>query len=177
MPKPIDPRHTETRSALRVIGPCLAGVGVLFTVIGVASFFASFGTFQPPQYFWCIFVGFPLLAIGGMITKVAYLGAFTRYLADEVAPVGKDVVNYMADGTKDAVRDLASAVGEGLGLKPPGDQITTIRCPKCDAENEPSASFCKHCGGPLAQTRVCPVCGHENAADAQFCDHCGRSVR
>jgi hypothetical protein len=176
MLKPSDPRHLETRSTLRVVGPCLFGAGVLFTLVGIGSFFASFGSFEPPHYFWCVFVGFPLLAVGGAITKVAFLGAVTRYLADEVAPVGKDVVNYMADGTKDAVRDLASAVSEGLGLKPPANPAANRRCPACDAENEPSAKFCKHCGAALAQSRPCRVCGHQNAPDAQFCDHCGKAV-
>jgi ribosomal protein L40E len=82
----------------------------------------------------------------------------------------------MADGTKGAVRDLASAVGEGLGLKPPDQQPAAVRCPKCDADNETSASFCKHCGAPLAKSRICRACGHENSPDAQFCDHCGKAV-
>ena len=176
MRKPIDPRHAETRSALRVIGPCVLGAGLIFMLIGIGNFFASFGSPEPPRYFWCAFIGIPLLGIGGMITHFAYLGAVTRYMADEVAPVGKDVVNYMADGTKGAVRDLASAVGEGLGLKPPAEHPAVARCPKCDADNEASANFCKQCGAPLARPQICRACGHENAADAQFCDHCGKAV-
>jgi len=176
MRKPIDPRHTETRSALRVIGPCVLAAGLVFTLIGFGSFFASFGSFQPPQYFWCAFVGLPLMAVGGAITRFAYLGAVTRYMADEIAPVGKDVINYMADGTKGAVRDLASAVGEGLGLKPSAAESPAARCPQCDADNETSANFCKECGAPLAKSRICRACGHANAPDAQFCDHCGKAV-
>ena len=54
------------------------------------------------------------MAIGSGICKFAFMGAVTRYIADEVAPVGKDVVNYMVDGTKDSVRDLAASVSEGI---------------------------------------------------------------
>jgi ribosomal protein L40E len=176
MRKPIDPRHAETRSTLRVVGPCVLGAGAIFTLIGFGSFFAAFGSFGPPRYFWCAFIGLPLVAVGGAITKFAYLGAVTRYMADEVAPVGKDVINYMADGTKGAVRDLASAVGEGLGLKASAEESAMVRCPKCDADNETSANFCKQCGSPLARSRICHACGHENAPDAQFCDRCGRPV-
>jgi ribosomal protein L40E len=176
MPKPIDPRHAETRSVLRVVGPCLLAAGAIFMLTGIGNFFVSFGSPEPPRYFWCAFVGIPLLGIGGMVTSYAFLGAVTRYTADEVAPVGKDVFNYMADGTKGAVRDLASAVGEGLGLRPPGAEPPAVRCPKCDADNETSASFCKHCGAPLAKPQTCRACGHQNAPDAQFCDHCGKAV-
>src|SRR5947209_3724594 len=52
----IDPRHDATRRVLRTAGPILAGVGLLFIVIGVANFFSAFGTFEPPRYFWCAFV-------------------------------------------------------------------------------------------------------------------------
>ena len=114
MAKQIDPRHTEIRDTLRVVGPAVVIVGLIFTAIGIGSFFSAFGTFEPPRYFWCVFVGFPLMALGIAICMFAFMGAVTRYMADEAAPVGKDVVNYMAEGTKDAVRDVAAAVGEGL---------------------------------------------------------------
>src|SRR5262249_10134630 len=110
----IDPGHEDRRRPLRILGPVVAGIGLVFTIIGIASFFSSFGTHESPRYFWCLFVGLPLLAIGVMISMFAFLGAVTRYTANEVAPVGKDVVNYMAAGTKDAVRDVAAAVGEGF---------------------------------------------------------------
>src|SRR5687767_8391831 len=114
MTEPIDPRHTDMRNTLRAIGPLVVIVGVIFTVIGLGSFFSSFGTFEPPRYFWCAFVGLPLIGLGSAICKFAYLGAVTRYMANEVAPVGKDVVNYVAEGARGAVRDVAAAVGEGL---------------------------------------------------------------
>ena len=68
----------------------------------------------PPRFFWCAFVGLPLMGLGGTICKFAFMGAVSRYIANEVAPVGKDVVNYMAEGTKGAVRDVAVAVGDRL---------------------------------------------------------------
>ncbi|MGD0655808.1 MAG: hypothetical protein ABSA16_15830 [Thermoguttaceae bacterium] len=120
MPNEIDPQHSDTRDFLRVLGPLVAGVGLIFTIIGIGNFFASFYSFGPgsfglPRYFWCAFIGLPLLAVGGSICKFAFMGAVTRYIADEVAPVGKDVVNYMVDGTKDSIRDVAAAVSEGIG--------------------------------------------------------------
>src|SRR5262245_54969990 len=110
----IDPRHEKTRSLLRILGVVIAAVGLLLTVIGIGSFFAAFGGFGPPRLFWCSFLGMPLLFVGVAISQFAFLGAVTRYTAGEVAPVGKDAVNYMVDGTKGAIRDAAAAIGEGF---------------------------------------------------------------
>lgn len=177
MSKHIDPGHEDRRRPLRVLGPVVALIGLIFTIIGFGSFFASFGAqdMQGPRYFWCAFVGLPLIAIGLGICKFAFLGAFTRYVANEVAPVGKDVVNYMAAGTKDAVRDVAGAIGEGLRAGKNAETRTALHCPKCRAINEPEANFCKACGAAL-QARPCDNCGHVNAMDARFCESCGTAM-
>jgi hypothetical protein len=175
-PDSLDPGHNDIRDLLRVVGPVVLAVGVIFMIVGIGSFFASFGSFGPPRYFWCAFVGIPLMAVGGAICQYAFMGAVSRYIADEVAPVGKDVINYMAEGTQDAVRTVASAVGEGLRAGSPGQEAHGIHCPKCDTANEASANFCKSCGAPLARSKPCPACGESNDADARFCDHCGKAM-
>ena len=176
MSKHIDPGHEDRRRPLRIIGPAVAGIGLVFTIIGFVSFFASFGTHESPRYFWCLFVGLPLTAVGVMVSMFAFLGTFTRYTANEVAPVGKDVVNYMAAGTKDAVRDMASAVGEGFRAgNAAGETKTTLHCPKCRAANDSEAHFCKACGAALG-ARPCDNCGHVNAMDARFCESCGKAM-
>ncbi len=174
--KQIDPRHAEIRDALRVVGPAVVILGLIFTAIGIGSSFSAFGTFQPPRYFWCVFIGFPLIFAGIVICIFAFMGAVTRYMADEGAPVGKDVVNYMAEETKDAVRDVAAAVGEGLRAGGGSQEVRVVRCQKCNTDNETSASFCKACGAPLAKTKPCPNCGELNGPDARFCDNCGTPV-
>jgi hypothetical protein len=168
-----DPQHGDVRSMLRVIGPAMMVVGLLFMVVGIGSFFASFGSFEPPRNFWCAFVGMPLLAVGAMISKFAYIGAVARYLASEVAPVGKDMTNYMVDGTKDSVRDMATAIGEGFVA---AHSPHTVRCQKCGRENDLTANFCEECGAPFAKTKRCEKCGDLNNPDARFCDHCGAAV-
>lgn len=176
MPHQIDPLHTQTRNFLRIVGAAAIIVGVIFAVIGIGSFFSSFGSFEPPRYFWCAFVGLPLIALGGAICKFAFMGAVSRYMANEVAPVGKDVVNYMAEGTKGAVRDVAAAVGEGLLASAPSKDVRDVRCHKCNADNEDHANFCKGCGAPLAKTKRCVSCSELNDPDARFCDQCGKAV-
>lgn len=167
----INPGHTNVRSLLRVIGPITLAVGGLFVLIGFGSFFASFGHAGTPRYFWCAFVGMPLLFVGGVMTMYGFMGAITRYQAGEVAPVGKDTFNYMAEGTRTGVRTMASAAGAGLADGMSGGE--TI-CPSCGRPNDQDAKFCDDCGA--AMSKACPNCGATNDGDAKFCDNCGSGL-
>lgn len=115
------PPHKPVRTFLRRAGPVTAGAGIVLIAIGFISFFSAMGDYGPPKYFWCAFVGMPLLFVGIVMTKAGYIGAVARYLAAETAPVAKDTVNYMAQETKDAVKTVAQATAEGVrdGLKEP----------------------------------------------------------
>jgi hypothetical protein len=169
--------HKQTRDLLRVVGPLVVGVGLVFTIIGFGSFFSSFGSFSgPPRFFWCSFVGLPLMALGASITKFAFMGAVTRYVANEVTPVGTDVFNAVARGTKGSLRDVAAAIGAGLrdGTDLPGFD-PSVACPACHTANDPDARFCKGCGASLAK-RPCSHCGSQPASDARFCDSCGQPL-
>lgn len=113
------PHHDAVRTVLRIGGPLVALAGLAFTIVGIGSFFASFGTFEPPRNFWCAFIGLPLLAAGILMCKFGYLGAIARYLASETAPVGKDTINYIGEGIQPGVKAMSKAVTEGVveGLK------------------------------------------------------------
>ena len=176
MSKQIDPDHSHTRDILRIVGPVLIIVGLIFALIGGVDFFAAFGSMRPPQYFWCLFVGMPLVTLGTSISKFAYLGAVSRYLANEVAPVSADVTNYMVQETKDSVQDLAAAVGQGVISGMNSAQTQTVPCPKCNTRNEGSAKFCKSCGTSLAKVIACANCGELNDSDARYCDDCGKPM-
>lgn len=108
------PHHNTIRTALRIGGPAVAGVGLIFTIVGLASFFSAFGGFEPPRYFWCVFVGLPLLFVGLVLCNFGYLGAVYRYYAGEAAPVTKDAANYMGEGIQPGVKAVAKAVTEGI---------------------------------------------------------------
>ena len=98
----IDPHHQRTQGALRLFGPALVVIGVILMAIGLISFFSSFGTFQPPRFFWAAMIGLPLIAIGLGITRLGYLGADFRYFSGEVSPVATDTFN--TDGRGGSIR-------------------------------------------------------------------------
>lgn len=167
----LNPGHGEVRDVLRVVGPVVLGLGAILVVIGIGSFFSSIGSFEPPKYFWCAFLGMPMIFVGGVMTSYGYMGAMLRYQVGEAAPVGKDAFNYMADGTKGGVKTMASALGSGLREGMQGESVT---CAKCGHENDANAKFCDECGAAMSVS--CPTCGQVNDADAKFCDSCGKKL-
>lgn len=173
----IDPKHEQTRRILRWLGIPLLIVGVILFVIGTVSFFRSIGGMEPPRYFWCAFLGMPVMFVGGVLMHYGFIGSVMRYSAQEVAPVGKDTFNYLAEGTKDSVKTLASAVGEGLRAGSPSVSASPqIRCHKCNHANPGDAKFCNGCGTSIGKTKACPACHELNDPDAKFCDNCGRPI-
>ncbi len=193
-------QHQQTRTVLRLVGPLVLLTGIILLVVGVASFFSSadamnpgfpeigrvpitlpsgevIGTTapepEPANHVWLMFVGIPLIGVGGVMCKFAYMGAVTRYVASELVPVGTDVIHDMADGTKDAVRDLAAAVKSGLREDDPRSGGSNRLCPSCGEANDADAKFCDACGEALPTSVVCGRCSQANDPDAKFCDNCG----
>jgi ribosomal protein L40E len=82
----------------------------------------------------------------------------------------------MADGTKDAVRDVAAAISEGISSPHKDRGVQVVRCHKCNEDNEASANYCMTCGASLGKSVVCAKCGELNDPDARFCDNCGQKV-
>ncbi len=169
----INPKHGSVRQVLRIAGPLAAGVGVLLMAIGVGSFFLSFGGGGPPRFFWCAFLGMPILFVGAVMCMFGFIGALARFQAGEVAPVGKDTFNYLAEGTKGGVQTLATAVGAGLTKGMAGTD-GAAPCPKCGHSNNADAKFCDECGASIST--ACPSCGQVNDHDAKFCCNCGSKL-
>ena len=168
----LNPGHKRTRDLLRRIGPVVLGLGVLLMAIGMIDFFMCMGSFgRTPKLFWCNFLGMPLVFFGIVMTKIGYMSSISRYMAAESAPVAKDTFNYMADGTKEGVRDITSAIREGL-VGESGDEVC---CPGCKAPNDHDARFCDACGDSMSLEKDCVACEAPNDHDAKFCDACGSS--
>jgi len=171
----IDPAHRQIQGLLRTVGPVVLGLGVAFTAVGLIGFFRAFGSFEPPRYFWCAFVGMPLIAIGSGMSKLGYLGAFSRYVMGEVAPVQKDTFNVLAEGVSPGVESLARAVRHGLSGEREAESVQESQCPDCAASCDPTARFCSQCGGSL-EKKACPGCGQSYERDDKFCDQCGHRL-
>jgi len=149
-PDPGLDNQASWRSLLRVAGPLLLGAGVLLTAIAMVDFFSALNSFEAPRNFWLGFIGLPLIAVGSAMTKAAYLGPASRYVAGEVTPV---------------LRDTMGALGIGG---------TELVCASCGGRNAADAKFCDDCG--VAMHRTCSACTATNAADAKFCDDCGAAL-
>jgi hypothetical protein len=115
MSKLQNPTHNRTRSILRKLGMLIAGMGAIFMIIGMASFFTAFSAGGgPPKLFWCCFVGMPLLFVGGVICMFGFMGAVARYAAAEQVPVATDAISDLADGTQESVKTMARAAAAGV---------------------------------------------------------------
>ncbi len=172
----IDPGHRGPQSIFRILGPLVLGIGILFMVVGLVDFFKAFAGFGRPRLFWCLFVGMPLMFFGSVMTKFGYMGRIARYMSQEISPVAKDTINYMADGTKDSIKTVASSIGQGLaegGLNFGSDGGTKVRCHKCNELVDEDSKFCDQCGVTLTKSKDCPQCSEINDPDAKFCDNCG----
>ena len=114
-----------------------------------------------------------MLGFGGQITMMASRReSILRYQAGEVAPVGRDTFNYMAEGTSSGIRTVARSVAEGFA-EAGGHQADTT-CPSCRGVVDPTDRHCIHCGATLAQ--ACPSCGAIQPAEARFCGGCGKAL-
>lgn len=166
----INPNHSEVRGLLRVIAPIMMIIGVGCILVALIDLFSA-GIGRQPTLFWLFFIGMPLLAVGGMISQFAFLGAVARYTAQETAPVVADTINYMGRASAPGITAAARAVSQGIATP-----AQTRACPACGTQNDPDARFCDTCGDILHTNQRCPKCQSENDPQARYCDHCGNPL-
>lgn len=118
-PDPSLQQQAAVRTVLRIAGPVMVAIGLLLTVVAFADFFSTVDdpSLGMPTNFWMGFIGLPLLAIGAAISRAAYLGPASRYVAGEVTPT---------------IRDTLGALGIGAQRRV---------CASCGAENDAKAAF------------------------------------
>jgi hypothetical protein len=176
---PIDPGHNQTRALLRLAGPLLMVVGGLLAIVGAVDFFSAFGSMRPPTLVWCLFVGLPLLSLGFAVARAGFAGKVARYYSQEYTPVATDTFKYAAREAKDGIRDVASAIAEGLALP---NEVELTESSQAPGDPEAGSRSAPEVGrGRSAITRPgeavrlirCHRCNHDNAAQARFCSACG----
>lgn len=109
----INPNHAKQRAFLRVLGPAVLLVGGILVAIGFISFFSAFSGHGHPGKFWCAMIGMPVSFVGIALCKFGYMGKIALYTAGELAPVGRDTINYMGRETQAGVADFSEAIHIG----------------------------------------------------------------
>ncbi len=153
--------YSKTKKTFRTLGFIILPIGLVLSIIGFIDFFMSFNSMTQPKLFFCLFIGLPLTSIGIIFLILGFMKELNSFAASQSAPVHKDVINYMLDGTREEVNKTINASKK-------------IICPECKAENDKDALFCSTCGHKLKNT--CPKCKTENDADAKFCKNCGEEL-
>lgn len=153
--------YSKTKKTFRTLGFIILPIGLVLSIIGFIDFFMSFNSMAQPKLFFCLFIGLPLTSIGIIFLILGFMKELNSFAASQSAPVHKDVINYMLDGTREEVNKTINASNK-------------IICPECKAENDKDALFCSNCGHKLKI--VCPKCKAENDADAKFCKNCGEEL-
>jgi ribosomal protein L40E len=168
----INKNHQQKKTIIRILGILSLTVGIILTIISITDIISppstSFFMEQEKSRAGLGFIGLPLIFIGSALTFSGYMGEVARYQAQEMAPVKKDVFNYMADGTKEGIKTITKSIFEGLN----GESL----CPQCHTKNDADAKFCDNCGKKIITTKECPYCNAKNDSDAQYCDNCGERI-
>lgn len=137
------------RTAFRVAGIVLLVVALGFLAVGLQDFFAAANSFDGPHEFWMIFVGILLLGPAGWCLQAGFLGAASRYVAGETAPVLKDSAAYLTDGQ--GFLGVGRTVFDADAASPAPSSATGPYCSTCGTRNDADASFCDGCGAALAR--------------------------
>lgn len=168
-------RFKKANRVLKIIGFIFLASGVLCEIIGLVDFFNIFGSrFESPKLFFLNFVGMPFIVIGISCLSLGFRKQITEYSADQVAGVGKDLSNYMIDGTRDSLTKTAQSIHNAI--KANDDNNTSVNiCENCGERNPIDAKFCSKCGSPIIIR--CPACGHEMDDGANFCNKCGYKLK
>ena len=122
-------RQSSMRFMFRVAAVVVLGLALYFVVVGFSDLVTSD---EETQRFWMLFVGIPLLAVGGWLAMAGFGGAAARYAVGEAAPVARDSLDFLT-------RSHPAA-------EPTGGPY----CRACGTRNDATASFCDSCGKSLA---------------------------
>ena len=108
-------RFKKANRVLKIIGFIFLASGVLCEIIGLVDFFNVFASmFESPKLFFLNFVGMPFIVIGISCLSLGFRKQITEYSADQVAGVGKDLSNYMIDGTRDSLTKTVTSINNSI---------------------------------------------------------------
>jgi len=144
--------------SMAVAGYLLVLVGGLLTLLGFASFFASFMYGYFPTYFWLVFVGPLVSSFGRQIVRRAQS-------------------RQARGGLRKSIEEEAREAEEAARVKQERahKRIEMVRCHECDAENPSGSSKCSNCNASFYGKKRCPLCYKLNDQGVKFCTNCGHN--
>ena len=122
-------RQSTIRFFFRVAAVVVLALAAYFLFVGFRDFLT---TETEPTKFWMLFVGLPLLAVGGWLAMAGWGGAMARYTAGEGMPVARDSLDYLTR------------------THPAAEPTGGPYCRRCGTRNDAEARFCDSCGTSLA---------------------------
>lgn len=140
----ITEEHKKRRDTFRALGLIILGVGVLFFIIAVVNMFTITPFDDGPNYFWLGFIGVPLVGVGSYLCSLGFSGKVAEYQSREMAPVVKDVINYLAEEKQEGTETILHTAQKGNSTV-----VSAKLCSHCNELNKMDAKFCNECGKPL----------------------------
>ncbi len=113
------------------------------------------------------------------VMKVVYKdeSGYLRALEFKFLPNTVKEVGFMEEA-----RVKLAALIKNINSNASTEQLPTITCKFCGAQNNSNALFCKKCGQKTVEEKenitgfFCRYCGAKNENDAAFCESCGKKI-
>jgi hypothetical protein len=106
-------KHIVIRLILRVTGPVLTVVGLLFFVIGLVGVLSALESEHAPvAAIVSLLAGGALLVVGMVSCMLGYLAIFVRYIIADSIPVLTDATNDLVEGARGSIEAAALAAIE-----------------------------------------------------------------
>lgn len=134
---------------MMIIGGCLFALPFLAGPLVILAG-GEGGMTIMPLVMLAAFVGFGLIAAGGIMRTIAARGKAGSGLVLDPEQARKDLEPWsrMAGGVvKDALDEADIRPGEILGKEP--EKVVMLKCAHCGKLNEEDSKFCQECGKPM----------------------------
>jgi len=145
---------------MMIIGGCLFALPFLAIPIVMITSIGSFGNDGPqgipkgvigvPIAFIAAFIGFGLIAAGGVMRAIAARGTAGSGLVLDPEKAKDDLEPWARMGgglVKDVLEEADINLGGNHNSKP--QQVVMIKCRHCGKLNEEDSKFCQECGKPI----------------------------
>ena len=97
-------KHAKNKKKLKIIGIILIVAGVCCAVTGFVDMGLSMRRMEMPRLFFLLIIGFPSIAIGGMLALMGFRKEMATYIKNESVPVFNEASEEMKPGISAVAR-------------------------------------------------------------------------